>query len=157
MSDKTKVLHIITNLGQGGAERQLLELLNENSSHEVCQLLTKGYYEQYLRDKGTKIYNLNMRRKIPDLRAFYKLNKVISISKPQIIHCWMYHSCLLETLLRKFSKNKDIPIVWGLRCSNMDIKQYSFQLNLIIKACSFFSDKPDIHLEDIPAVRLLPA
>ena len=141
---KIKVLHIIPNLGQGGAERQLVELLEENKSHEVCQLLTTGYYDDYLSNKGTKIYSLNMKRKIPDIRAFYRLNKIISISKPQIIHCWMYHSCLLETLLRKITNNKNIPLVWGLRCSNMDINYYSFQLNFIIKACKHFSNTPNM-------------
>ena len=144
MQGKIKVLHIIPNLGQGGAERQLIELLNENNTHEVCQLLQKGYYDKYLSDKGTIIYNLNMKRKLPDIRAFYKLNSIISISKPDIIHCWMYHSCLLEVLLRKLGRNRNIPVIWGLRCSNMDVKYYSLQLKLIIKACSYFSSKPNI-------------
>ncbi len=144
MQSKFKVLHIITSLDQGGAERQLLELLEKNKTHEVCQLLRAGYYDANLSSKGTKIYSLNMKRKVPDIRAFYKLKKIISISKPQIIHCWMYHSCLLEILLRKISKNKNISLVWGLRCSNMDLKYYSFQLNFIIKACKYFSNSPNI-------------
>ena len=144
LQSKFKVLHIITNLDQGGAERQLLELLEKNKTHEVCQLLRAGYYDAYLSSKGTKLYSLNMKRKVPDIRAFYKLKKIISISKPQIIHCWMYHSCLLEILLRKISKNKNISLVWGLRCSNMDLKYYSFQLNFIIKACKYFSNSPNM-------------
>jgi len=144
LQSKIKVLHIIPNLGQGGAERQLLALLNENNTHEVCQLLPKGYYDKYLSDKGTIIYTLNMKRKVPDIRAFYKLNSIISISKPDIIHCWMYHSCLLEVLLRKLGRNRKIPVIWGLRCSNMDVKYYSLQLKVIIKACSYFSSRPNI-------------
>lgn len=140
MKNDVKVLHIIANLGQGGAERQLLELLASNRNHEVCQLVPNGYYESYLKNQGTKIYNLNMKRKIPDIRAFYKLNKIFSTSKPAIIHCWMYHSCLIEVILRILGFNKDIPVVWGLRCSNMDLKYYSFQLNFVIKACRYLSN-----------------
>jgi glycosyltransferase involved in cell wall biosynthesis len=138
---KIKVLHIIPNLGQGGAERQLLELLDANNTHEICQLLPKGYYDEYINSKGIKNYNLNMKRKVPDIRAFFKLNNIISISKPDIIHCWMYHSCLLEVLLRKFRGHNNIPLIWGLRCSNMDVSYYSSQLNMTIKACSYFSSK----------------
>ena len=144
MNNEVKVLHIIANLGQGGAERQLLELLDNNMTHEVCQLVPNGYYERYLLNKGTKIYNLNMKRKIPDIRVFFELNKVINISKPKIIHCWMYHSCLIEAILRKFGFNKKIPIIWGIRCSNMDTKFYSFQLKMVIKACKYFSNNTDL-------------
>ena len=141
MLSKIKVLHIIPNLGQGGAERQLVALLDANNIHEVCQLLPKGYYDEYINSKEIKNYNLNMKRKVPDIRVFFKLNNIINISKPDIIHCWMYHSCLLEGLLRKFGKNKNIPVIWGLRCSNMDVQYYSRQLNIIIKLCSYFSSK----------------
>tara|TARA_B110000008_G_scaffold248958_1_gene261365 strand:- start:396 stop:1505 length:1110 start_codon:yes stop_codon:yes gene_type:complete len=144
VNNDVKVLHIIASLGQGGAERQLLELLDNNITHEVCQLVPKGYYESYLRNKGTKIYNLNMKRGLPDIRVFYELNKVINTSKPKIIHCWMYHSCLIEAILRKFGFNKKIPIIWGIRCSNMDTKFYSFQLNMVIKACKIFSSNTNL-------------
>ena len=36
-----KVLHIISSLGMGGAERQLLELTQENNNHGICQLIQR--------------------------------------------------------------------------------------------------------------------
>ena len=36
-----KVLHIISSLGIGGAERQLLEIVEKNKSHGICQLIKK--------------------------------------------------------------------------------------------------------------------
>ena len=142
MINNPKVLHIITNLDQGGAERQLLELVNKK--HEVCQLLSEGYYDKQLFQKNIKVYSLNMKRKIPNILVLYKLYKVINISKPDIIHCWMYHSSLLESCLRMITRKKSIPLGWGIRCSNMDTKYYSLQLKIIIKLCSFFSALPNL-------------
>ncbi len=136
-----KVLHIIPNLAQGGAETQLLELVSKNNTHIICQLLSEKNNKNII---SKNIYSLNMKRKIPDIRAFYKLYKIIHEVKPDIIHSWMYHSCLLEVLLRKITNNKNIPLVWGLRCSNMDLHYYSKQLKLIIKVCSFFSYTPNL-------------
>lgn len=144
MHNTSKVLHVIPNLGQGGAERQLIELINTSSNHEVCQILSSGYYEENLKKKNIKIYNLNIKKNITAIVAFYRLYKIIKISKPKIIHCWMYHSCLIVVLLKYFSMIKDIPIVWGLRCSDMDVKYYSYQLNLVIKGCKYFSHLPNI-------------
>ena len=141
MKKNYRVLHIIPSLAQGGAERQLLELVSENNSHNICQLLPEKN-NLYITDKP--IYSLNMKRKTPDLGVFYRLYKIINEIKPDIIHSWMYHSCLIETLLRIIIKNKNVPLVWGLRCSDMDIKYYSRQLRFIIKSCRFFSYRPDL-------------
>ena len=144
MQNSYKVLHVIPNLDQGGAERQLVELVNTNTNHEVCQLLSNGYYEKNLKKKNVKIYNINIKRNITAIRSIFKLYKIIKTSNPQIIHCWMYHSCLLVSLLKYFSFIRGIPLVWGLRCSNMDINYYSFQLNIVIKACKYLSSTPNL-------------
>jgi glycosyltransferase involved in cell wall biosynthesis len=144
LKKEIKVLHIIPNLGQGGAERQLVELISDNKSHQICQLLPINKYDFNTHLEKGSINTLNMKRKMPDIRVFYNLYNVINTFKPQIIHTWMYHSCLLESLLRKITNKKNILLVWGLRCSNMEVKHYSVQLKLIIRACKYFSYKPNI-------------
>ena len=141
---KIKVLHIISSLGIGGAERQLLELIEANTSHGVCQLIPNENSNDYLLTNKSRFYNLGMRKTFPDPRIFFKLKKTINIYKPQIIHTWMYHASLLEVLVRKLGKKKNIPLIWGIRCSNMDTKYYSLQLRMVIKACKFFSSVPNV-------------
>ena len=51
MTSNIKVLHIISSLGQGGAERQLVEILKEEKSHFVCQLLPNNFYTKELSTK----------------------------------------------------------------------------------------------------------
>ena len=144
MKVKNKILHIVSHLGQGGAERQLLELLEGNKNHAVCQLCPNGYYEKEVKAKGNTVFDLGMKRKIPDIRAFSRLNQVINCYQPDIIHTWMYHASLLEVISRKIRKNKNIPLIWGLRCSDMDTSFYSLQLKLVIIACKYFSSIPNL-------------
>jgi glycosyltransferase involved in cell wall biosynthesis len=137
-----KVLHIIPDLSQGGAERQLVEIAKSNKAHEICLLSSsdKFYHTEI---NNIKIYNLKIIKKLPDIRVFYKLMNIIKISQPSIIQCWMYHSCFLLSLLYQFSKLK-IPLIWSIRCSDMDVTEYSFKLNLIIKFCRYLSHMPNI-------------
>jgi len=139
-----KVLHIISSLGIGGAERQLLEIVKENKSHGICQLIKKESWSGISKVTNNQFFDLGMRKGIPDPRAFWYLKKTIEIFKPEIIHTWMYHSSLLEVLTRKVFKNDHIPLVWGIRCSDMDTKFYSTQLKLVINGCRFFSSVPNI-------------
>jgi glycosyltransferase involved in cell wall biosynthesis len=139
-----EVLHIITSLGQGGAERQLVELVKENKNHAICQLVSGNFYKEELDENKTIRFNLKLKKNIFDIIALYKLYKILIKYKPSIIHAWMYHSCLLAVLLKVFSFKRDISLVWGLRCSNMDTSQYSFSLKLVIKVCKYFSHVPDI-------------
>ena len=99
MKEKIKVLHLIPRMDQGGAERQLLELLNLNIFHTVCELVPGGYYTKKLVKKNVELFDLGMKRKIPDMRALYRLNSIIKKVQPTIIHTWMYHASFLNALL----------------------------------------------------------
>ena len=143
MNKKIKVLHIIPSLGQGGAERQLVELVKNNKSHAICQLISGGVYEKELKKNKIIIFDLKLKKSIFDIFGFYRLYKIIKYYKPDIINTWMYHSCLLEVVLRKIIFN-NIPLVWGLRCSNMKTSYYSRILKIVINGCKYFSNTPNI-------------
>ena len=144
MKKNIKVLHLISSLEQGGAERQLVELVKENKNHAICQLIPGGFYEEELNNNQTIIFNLNIKKNSFNIMFLYKLYKIIKNYKPDIINTWMYHSSLLEVFLRKITFKNDIPLVWGLRCSNMDTSEYSLALKMIIKGCKYFSNVPNI-------------
>ena len=143
MNKEKKVLHIISSLGQGGAERQLVELVKHNKNHAICQLISGGVYEQELKKEKIIIFDLKLKKSIFDIFGFYRLYKIIKDYKPDIINTWMYHSCLLEVVLRKIIFN-NIPLVWGLRCSNMKTSYYSRILKIVINGCKYFSNTPNI-------------
>ena len=55
----------------------------------------------------------------------------------------MYHSSLWSLFLKQMIFYRNIPLIWGLRCSNMDISMYSKALNIVIKCCRLFSKRPN--------------
>ena len=144
MNENIKVLHIISSLHQGGAERQLLELVKNNSHHAVCQLFSGGIYEKELKKNNILLFSLNVKKNILLIIAIFRLFIILKSYKPDIIHTWMYHSSLLGLLLKKITFKRNTPLIWGLRCSNMDVSKYSKILKLVIKCCKLLSKMPNI-------------
>ena len=48
MKKNIKVLHVIVSLGNGGAERQLMEILKHNRNHGVLLLSEADVYKETL-------------------------------------------------------------------------------------------------------------
>ena len=82
MNENIKVLHIISSLHQGGAERQLLEFVKSNNNHAVCQLFSGGLYEKELKNNNILLFNLDMKKSVLDILAIFKLYRIVSIYKP---------------------------------------------------------------------------
>ena len=87
-----KILFFIDNLGYGGKERRLLELLkglSNNSNFELHLVLVKNevvYKEIY----QTKVnIHLAVRENLKkDPRVFIKFYKIVKLIKPDLIHVW---------------------------------------------------------------------
>ena len=148
---KPKVLHIISSLQQGGAERQLIELVKKNKNHAICQLISGNAFEDEVNDNKIKIFDLKTKNIFSFIINLYKLNKIINYYNPDVINTWMYHSSLMIIVLKLMKIKNNIPLIWGLRCSNMDTSHYSILLKMVIKFCKFFSHIPDIIINNSKA------
>ena len=111
---------------------------------QYVSYLEKIFLKQRLKSNNILLFNLNIKKNILAILSLYKLYGVIKKYKPEIIHTWMYHSSLIEVLLRKIIFSSKIPLVWGLRCSNMDMGYYSRMLNIFILGCKYFSNTPNL-------------
>lgn len=151
MSTKIRVLHVISSMGQGGAERQLLELVIQNNNHAICQLFSDNFYRTELENKKIAIFDLKIKKGFSAIFSLYKIHKIIKAYEPDIINTWMYHSSLLVTIIKLINLRNNIPVIWGLRCSNMDTTYYSIFLKIVIKFCKFFSHMPDIIINNSKA------
>ncbi len=140
MSKSTKVMHVIADLGSGGAERQLVELLKSNPSHILLVFKNVGAYKNELDFYKINYLELNIKKPISIIFHLFKIAKIIKSKNEMIIHSWMYNACLI-IFLAKFISNIRNPIVWGIRCSNMDLKHYSIIFKLTFLLCKFFSNK----------------
>ena len=97
-----KVLHIISSMGIGGAERQLLELIEENKSHGICQLVPNNIWGKKFLENKHRFFHLGMRRGFPDPRSIINLKK-----KPTTIEEYK-SSPLKKAEKRKRTSTEDI-------------------------------------------------
>ena len=143
-----RVMHVITGLGQGGAESQLSTLLCAGAPGMGCasvvSLLPGGVYRTTLEDAGVPVADLGVvrRRSIP--LAPLRLAHLIRRFRPHILHAWMYHALLVATVALGISHRwRDTQLLWGVRCSNMDFSRYNRSLEWVVRSCGRFSTLPD--------------
>ena len=142
MKKKNKIIHIISGLGNGGAEKTLYNIINNTKlifDHEVVSLTnTNLYYEE-------KFKNINIPLKIYDFKKT-KLNllKIINLYKyikenreNLIIQTWMYHADLLGGLLSRFAGVK--KIYWNVRGDGIKFGKTKLTTCIIFLLNIFFS------------------
>lgn len=133
-----KVLHIITGLGNGGAEGVLYRLcLNDKEyKHIIISLTDLGFYGQLLINKGVVVHqiNLSLRNLIP--KSFHLFRKLKDI-KPDVIQTWMYHADLFGGLIARLGGYKNI--FWNIRHTNLSIGESKTSTILIFKISSLLS------------------
>ena len=143
------VMHIITGLNVGGAETQLVNLViarrRVGALDRVVSLVSNGIMVGRLEDAGVPVDDLGMRRGRPKLSGLIKLICLIRRYRPQIVQSWMYHADLISTLaLRVSGRWGQTRLIWGLRCSNMNLSDYGRSLKLTINICARYSYLPDL-------------
>ena len=138
MKKNRKVLHVIASLGNGGAERQLIEILKYNRNHGVLLLTEADVYKETLDELNIKYWEMGVKSKPLTFFKILFFKKVIRNYKPDIVLSWMYNACLFSVFC-KLINLYDKPLIWNIRCSNMVTQHYSFSLKFIIYACVFLS------------------
>jgi glycosyltransferase involved in cell wall biosynthesis len=140
---KIKILHIITGLGNGGAERTLHKLCEEIDRNlfdlVIVSLKNEGVYGDRLRKLGIKCYfaNLHGRNRVWSL---IKLYKFIRDEQPDIIQTWLYHADLIGLLIAKIAGVNNI--IWNIRSTKLNFKDSSWHLVIVRKFCAILSFLP---------------
>ena len=143
-----KVMHVITDLDVGGAERMLVSYLTALRIFPidcfVVSLLSGGFFASRLRHSDIRVYEMTMGRVIGNILSLFRIVATIRREKPDIIQSWMYHADLVSTLALLFSgRIRKTRLFWGVRCSDMDTSRYRITLRFAIWACSWLSRIPD--------------
>ena len=131
-----KVLHVITGLGRGGAERMLFRLtcaapnLGGGLSHSVATF-KGGVVEHEIRSRGISVTNLSDRGLG---LAPARLVHLVAKERPDVVHAWMYHAALAAILL----PNR-VPIIVGIRQSLDDIAHEKVTTRAVIRALGYTS------------------
>lgn len=99
-----KLLKVVTGLAYGGAETQLKEvairLQQRGWQVRVVSMLPPTAYAAELCQAGIAVDNLQMRRKVPDPRALFRLAAIIRRWQPDVVHAYMIHANLLARVAR---------------------------------------------------------
>ncbi|WP_240350674.1 glycosyltransferase [Pseudomonas viridiflava] len=100
--ERLKVLYVITSLGVGGAERQVMDIARHMTlSHEVCICFLTG--DQALSADGLsiRVVGLGMRKGVRGfINGYSKLRSLVCEFKPDVVHSHMVHANILSRLLR---------------------------------------------------------
>jgi glycosyltransferase involved in cell wall biosynthesis len=103
-----KILYLIPNLQQGGAERQILELISRLPpafEPTLCVFDDRIHYREYL-NEGEPRHVLGARRMGP--AAYRRLVEVLRDEQPDILHTWRDHANFWGRLA---ARGLPIPIV----------------------------------------------
>lgn len=116
------VLHIITTLWRGGAQRQLVNLVcNTNPQlvrHTVCYLRPPGDFAPELEAAGHEVLCLNLPRKWPWLFAAPKLAPLIRTRRPNLVQTWLFDGDVAARLSMLLGPR--VPIINTLHLTSYD-------------------------------------
>ena len=145
---KLRILHLITSLDQGGAQKNLLNICSscEIKSFVIC-LSKKSYFSKKLDEIG--VDNLSLEINLKNLFSIFKLFKIIKILnsfKPDIIQTWLYHADFIGSIIKLIYKK--YKLIWTIRHSDVSLAENKLTtfpkihqlLRILIKCVGFDKD-----------------
>ena len=132
-----KIVHIITGLGDGGAEHTLFKICKYDklNRHIVISLKDAGKYYFLLKKINIEVHYLDLR-----FYSFYKiifLIKLLKNLKPDIVQTWLVHGDFLGGIAARLAGIRNI--IWNIRYSSIQFGKARFATIVIIKILSILS------------------
>ena len=141
-----KILHIISGLGLGGAERTLYNVLSGGLADQfeciVLSLMNQGYYGSPIRGLGVPVYSLGLNQRKIALGVWRRLRRLIQSIVPDVVQGWMYHGNLIASLVRSMAWEHS-ALAWNVRHCLYGINYEKPLTRQIILASRLLSGQPD--------------
>ncbi len=138
-----RIVHIITGLDTGGAETMLYKLLSSMDgdlfASEVITLTDIGPLGDKIRSLNVHVEALGMQRGIPNPYAIFRLSHLLRKRRPSLVQTWMYHADLMGGIAAKIAGG--IPVLWGIRNSDLDPKSSKRTTIWTASACARLSGR----------------
>ncbi|MBF2017204.1 MAG: glycosyltransferase [Rivularia sp. T60_A2020_040] len=142
-SKPLKILHLITDLDMGGAEKMLYNLLSKTNRQRfkpiVLSLIDRGIWGDQISALDIPVHTLAMESSKPTLAAIWRLFHLVHQLQPDLIQGWMYHGNLAAQLT-KISHLKSVPIIWNIRHSIYSLNYEKPSTAAIIKLLASLSN-----------------
>lgn len=142
----TPITFLIRQLNDGGAQRQLVELVRRLDSTRyritVITLYDEGrFVEELLQIPFVNYASLAKKSRWDVIGSLYRLLCELRKSKPRILHGYLGLANILCVLFKPFFP--DTLIVWGIRASTLDLDRYDWLFRVLYRierALSRFAD-----------------
>ena len=139
-----KVIHVITGLGQGGAEAMLEKLVvaarrdDPSVEHEVISLGTIGDIGARLSSQGVTVRALGIARPLGILAGLPQLARWIGAADPHsIVQTWMYHADLVGGLAARLAGR--LNVVWNIRQTGLELRDIGRSTRAVVRVCAVLS------------------
>jgi len=137
-----RIIHIITGLGNGGAEGMLYRICKQQVRKakiniKIISLSSNDWYSIKFNEIGVEVYKIKFQKNLFDFVKLFKLIKLLINLKPDIIQTWMYHSNLVGGILGYFFTNA--KIFWNIRHTHLKIRYSKLSTIFISYILSLFS------------------
>ena len=93
-----KILHLITSLSHGGAQKTLLQLsfFDTDNEHVIISLLPSFSFSHWTIPNYVQIHLFDI--KSNPFHTISKILKFIRLDQPDVIQSWLYHADFLTIL-----------------------------------------------------------
>lgn len=148
-----RIVHLITSLATGGAETMLARLMEGRQDrrfvHHVVAIGSGGAPAERIRAAGVPVTLIELDPRRPNPFKLLRLWWVLRQLRPDLLQSWLYHADLLASCLRPWVGRP--RLVWGLRCSDMDLSRYAVTTRWIVGQLARWSDRPDLVISNSAA------
>ena len=139
MTEPLRILHLITGLEAGGAERMLTRLATGSDRDRFASLVVSmtagGVMAGILTRTGIRVETLGMTRGLLDPRGIVRLVRILRKWRPHVLQTWLYHADLLGLCVRLLGHAP--RLLWNIRCTE---SVGSAALRRILSSCSALLD-----------------
>ena len=144
---RARVLHVITGLSTGGAERSLHKLLVDDrhrSRYEaaVISLRDSGTFGPLLAAEGVPLRALDIRGRWPGARAMGALWRAARAVRPHIVQGWMYHGNLAASVVARLAPGHP-AVAWNVLHCLDDFEKEKESTRWAIRMGRWFSPTAD--------------
>ena len=149
-----RVVFLIRSLSLGGAERQLINLVNHLNPSRVEPFVVT-FYPGGILEKSLKpsiqLISLNKSGRWSNFSFLFKLRSLLHELKPDAVYSFLTTSNIFASVLRFFGGS--FQLVWGVRSTNMDLKRFGVVAQIEGRVEDLLKGSPDLIICNAEAAR----
>lgn len=134
------IVHVISGLGQGGAETVLHRLVTapgQRHRNTVVSMTGEGVFGARLRAAGVDVVTLDMPASRLSLRGLWRLYRLLRTQTPDVVQTWMYHADLIGGVVARLAGVRAVS--WGIRNSGASLEKSSPIARAVAWVCAKLS------------------